>query len=146
MGAWQSAAVALAIGFLIGAERERDGGPAGVRTFALAGLAGAVAALISPFALAAALAGAAVLMAAALVRPSPADPAPPAPAAPVNGNGWHRARLSAASAVALLVTVVLGGLAVTMPALAAGAGVATAVILLAKHRLHHVIRERITEL
>jgi uncharacterized membrane protein (DUF4010 family) len=51
-----------------------------------------------------------------------------------------------ASTVALLLTVVLGGLAVSMPAVAAGAGVATAVILLAKQRLHHMIREKLTEL
>jgi uncharacterized membrane protein (DUF4010 family) len=45
-----------------------------------------------------------------------------------------------------VLTVVLGGLAVTLPALAAGAGVATAVVLLAKDQLHHVIRDKITEL
>ena len=54
MAAWQAAGIALAIGFLIGAERERDGGPAGVRTFALAGLSGAIAALVHPLVLGAA--------------------------------------------------------------------------------------------
>ena len=149
--AWQAAAVALAIGFLIGAERERDGGPAGVRTFALAGLAGTIAALVHPLVLAAAVGGAAVLMAAGYLRPTPASPATPdvgeadatEPGAP---SGPTKARLSTASAVALLVTVLLGGLAVTMPALAAAAGVTTAVLLLVKERLHTVIREKITEL
>lgn len=146
MDAWQAAAIALAIGFVIGAERERDGGPAGVRTFALAGLAGAVAALVHPMVLAAAVAGAALLVAAGYLSPAlpaagtheeaEADDAPASP----------KTRLSTASAIALLVTVLLGGLAVTLPALAAAAGVATAVLLLVKERLHTVIRERITEL
>jgi len=144
--AWQAAAVALAIGFLIGAERERDGGPAGVRTFALAGLAGTIAALVHPMVLAAAVAGAAVLMAAGYLRPPPASP-PAAEAGNATEPGAAtKVRMSTASAVALLVTVLLGGLAVTMPALAAAAGVTTAVLLLVKERLHEVIREKITEL
>ncbi|MBX6749340.1 MAG: MgtC/SapB family protein [Micromonosporaceae bacterium] len=143
--AWQAAAIALAIGFLIGAERERDGGPAGVRTFALAGLAGTIAALLHPLVLAAAVAGAAVLMAAGYLRPTPASP-PTEEEGATEPSGPTRARLSTASAVALLLTVLLGGLAVTMPALAAAAGVTTAVLLLVKKRLHTVIREKITEL
>lgn len=130
MDAWQAAAVALAIGFLIGAEREREGGPAGVRTFALAGLAGAGAALIDPIVLGFAAVGAAVIMAAGYLRPA-AEQSP---------------RLSTASSAALVLTVLLGGLAVSRPAVAAGAGVATAVILLAKQRLHHVIRDNVTSL
>jgi uncharacterized membrane protein (DUF4010 family) len=142
---WQSAAIALAIGFLIGAERERDGGPAGVRTFALAGLAGAGAALVDPIVLGFAVVGAAVIMAAGYLRPPTAPPSgAEEPAA--EGNGERRERLSAASTVALVVTVLLGGLAVTLPSVAAGAGVATAVILLAKERLHHVIRDKVTDL
>lgn len=155
--AWQAAAIALAIGFLIGAERERDGGPAGVRTFALAGLAGTIAALVHPMVLAAAVAGAAVLMAAGYLRPTPISPTPGGspteaagdatePSAATTARSGPPTRLSTASAVALLVTVLLGGLAVTMPALAAASGVATAVLLLVKERLHTVIREKITEL
>ena len=146
MGAWQAAAIALAIGFLIGAERERDGGPAGVRTFALAGLAGAVAALVHPFVLAAAVAGAAVLMAAGYLRPAMPNTSAEAEAEAGDTTGPENVRLSTASTVALVVTVLLGGLAVTLPAVAAGAGVATAVLLLVKERLHTMIRERVTDL
>ena len=142
MDEWQSAAIALAIGFLIGAERERDGGLAGVRTFALAGLAGAGAALVSPIVLGFAVAGAAIIMAAGYLRPPPPEPTPDEN----SDEGEHRARLSTASTVALVLTVLLGGLAVTLPAVAAGAGVATAVVLLAKERLHSVIRDKITDL
>jgi uncharacterized membrane protein (DUF4010 family) len=142
VAAWQSAAIALAIGLLIGSERERNGGPAlaGVRTFALAGLAGALAALVGPLVLAALVGAAAVIMAAVHLRPA------------FGGDREHgtdeprRSRLGAATEVALLLTVIAGGLAVTLPALAAAAGVATAVVLQAKHRLHSFIRDKITEL
>jgi uncharacterized membrane protein (DUF4010 family) len=140
--AWQAAAIALAIGFLIGAERERDGGPAGVRTFALAGLAGAGAALVHPIVLGFAVAGAAVIMAAGYLRPTLTESSTDAD----EGNGGRKDRLSTASTVALVLTVLLGGLAVRLPALAAGAGVATAVILLAKEHLHSVIRDKVTDL
>jgi len=131
MAAWQAAAIALAIGLLIGSERERstpaEGMPAGLRTFALAGLAGAGAALIHPLVLAGLVAAAAVIMGAAHLRPD----------AP---------RTGATTEVALVLTVVLGGLTVSYPALAAGAGVATAILLLAKDRMHAFVRDKITEL
>lgn len=146
MAAWQAAAIALAIGFLIGAERERDGGPAGVRTFALAGLVGAIAALVHPIVLGAAVAGAALLMAAGYLRPALPKTDAQAEADAGDTTSPNEVRLSTASTVALVLTVLLGGLAVTMPALAAGAGVATAVLLLVKERLHTVVREKITEL
>jgi uncharacterized membrane protein (DUF4010 family) len=148
LGAWQAAGIALAIGFLIGSERERDGGQAGVRTFALAGLAGAIAALVHPMVLGAAVAGAALLMAAGYLRQPLGAPEPESDSEsePQPEAGLRQARVSTASAVALPLTVLLGGLAVTQPAVAAGAGVATAVVLLAKERLHSVIREKITEL
>jgi uncharacterized membrane protein (DUF4010 family) len=130
MAAWQSVAIALAIGLLIGAERERSATPAppaGVRTFALAALAGAVAHLIDPIALAAAVLAAAALMAATYARrEAERDP-------------------GATSEVALVLTVLLGGLAVTGPALAAATGVATAVVLLAKEHMHRFVREKISE-
>jgi uncharacterized membrane protein (DUF4010 family) len=129
--AWQAAAIALAIGLLIGSERERSGnaagGLAGIRTFALAGLAGALAALIHPLALGALVAAAAVIVAANHLRPD----------LPASG---------VTTEIALVLTVVLGGLTVSYPALAAGAGVATAVLLLAKERLHEFVRDKITEL
>ena len=48
---WESMGVALAIGLLIGAERERakpGGGSPGVRTFALIAVLGALAAQLRP--------------------------------------------------------------------------------------------------
>jgi uncharacterized membrane protein (DUF4010 family) len=134
MSAWQSAAIALAIGLLIGSERERSGAAqervggvnSGVRTFALAALAGALAALVHPLALAGLIAGGAVIVAAGHLRPEVAS--------------------GTTTEVALVLTVVLGGLTVSNPALAAAAGVATAVLLLAKDRLHHFVRDKITEL
>lgn len=128
--AWQSAAIALAIGLLIGSERERnsaDAAIAGVRTFALAALAGAVANLMAPLALAAVVLAAAGLMAAAYARGASTDP-------------------GATSEVALVLTVLLGGLAVPMPALAAAGGIATAVMLAAKERMHRFVREKISEI
>jgi uncharacterized membrane protein (DUF4010 family) len=126
MAAWQAAAIALAIGLLIGSERERSGNGHGVRSFALAGLAGALAALIHPLALGALLAAAAVVVATSHLR-DPADS-------------------GITTEIALVLTVVLGGLTVTNPALAAAAGVATTVLLLAKDRLHVFVRDKITEL
>ena len=49
MDAWQSLAIAAAIGLLIGAERERSKGAqsiAGIRTFALAAVLGSISATI----------------------------------------------------------------------------------------------------
>jgi uncharacterized membrane protein (DUF4010 family) len=134
MSAWQSAAIALAIGLLIGSERERSGAAqervggvnSGVRTFALAALAGALAALVHPLVLAGLIAGAAVIAAARHLRPEVTS--------------------GTTTEIALVLTVVLGGLTVSNPALAAAAGVATAVLLLAKDRLHHFVRDKITEL
>lgn len=128
--AWQSAAVALAVGLLIGSERERSGHggvPAGVRTFGLAALAGCLAALVHPTVLAAVVLGAAGVMAVGYIRSDPDD-------------------LGATTEVALVLTVVIGGLAATAPALAAGVGVATAVVLVSKHRLHRFVRESVTDI
>ena len=129
LAAWQSAAVALAIGLLIGSERERSahgGVPAGVRTFGLAALSGCLAALVHPAVLAAVVLGAAGVLAVGYARSAAED-------------------MGATTEIALVLTVVIGGLAATAPALAAGAGVATAVVLVSKHRLHRFVRESITD-
>lgn len=127
--AWQSAAIALAIGLLIGSERERHSANArvaGVRTFALAGLAGAIGSLIDPLVLAAIVLAGAGLTAAAYSRMANRDP-------------------GATSEIALVLTVLIGGLAVPMPALAAAAGIATAVVLVAKDEIHRFVRNKISE-
>lgn len=127
--AWLSVGVALAVGLLVGSERERSqhGSLAGgVRTFALAAMAGCLAALWGPIPLAATAAGAALVAAVAYVRRSDVD-------------------AGATTEIALVLTVVLGGTAASSPALAAGAGVATAVILVSKERLHRFVRQSITD-
>jgi len=127
--AWQSAAVALAVGLLIGSERERSGHsgiPAGVRTFGLAALAGCLAAFIHPVVLAATILSVAAFMAVGYARSKPDD-------------------LGATTEVALVLTAGVGGLAATAPALAAGAGVATAVVLVSKDRVHRFVRENVTD-
>ncbi|EKE73834.1 MgtC/SapB family protein [Oceanibaculum indicum] len=120
-------AVALGIGLLIGAERERRKGtgpgraPAGIRTFAIAALAGATAMLVGdgPL-LAAASLGVAVLAAAAYWRSREEDP-------------------GLTTEVALVLTVLLGGLALQRPALAAGMGVAVAILLAARGAIHRFV-------
>ena len=128
MTAWQVAAVAAAIGVLIGWAREPGGRSlVGLRTFGLAGLAGGLAALVHPLVLAALVAGAAVIMAAGHLRPEGLAP-------------------GATTEVALTLTVVLGGLVVNWPPLAAGAAVVTAGALFPRDQLHPSVREKITEL
>jgi uncharacterized membrane protein (DUF4010 family) len=126
---WLSVGVALAVGLLVGSERERSGHGAvagGVRTFALAAVAGCLAALWGTVPLAAATAGAGVIAAVAYARRAELNSGP-------------------VTEVSLVLTVLLGGTAVSSPALAAGAGVATAVILVSKERLHRFARQSITD-
>lgn len=125
-------AVALGIGLLIGIERERrkgDGshaGSAGVRTFALVTLAGALAALIGPVALAVA-GGFTVVAALAAWRHAAAEDA------------------GLTTEFAMLVAFLLGVLAMEQPLLAAGAGVVVALLLATKSRLHRFVNQALTE-
>ncbi len=126
-------AVALAIGLIIGIERERrkgrgpERGPAGVRTFALAGVLGAVAASIeSSGALIVGAAFVAVLTITAYLRSTGADP-------------------GITTEVALMVTYFLGVLAISEPGLAAGLGVAVAILLASRERLHRWVRDVMSE-
>ncbi|KPF66987.1 hypothetical protein IP84_14260 [beta proteobacterium AAP99] len=118
---------ALGIGLLIGLERERrkdraraEGGGrgfAGIRSFAMAALAGAVAQLLG---VALAVVGALLvgaLVVAAYVRSTDADP-------------------GVTTEIALFATYLLGLLAVPQPALAAGLGVAVALLLASREMLH----------
>jgi uncharacterized membrane protein (DUF4010 family) len=125
--------VALAIGLIIGIERERRKGrgpgrePAGIRTFALAGLLGAVIASLGSTA---ALIVGAVLLAlltiAAYFRSRSEDP-------------------GITTEVALIVTFFLGVLAMSEPEFAAGLGVVVAVLLTSRERLHRFVRDIMTE-
>lgn len=125
-------ATALGVGLLIGVERERakGSGPnraaAGVRTFTLLGLAGAIAQLIGPVGIAVAGAFVALAMFASYRRTQAQDP-------------------GLTTEVAMLVTFFLGVLAVQATALAAGLGVMTAVVLTSKTSLHRFTRQRLSQ-
>ncbi len=129
---WIKLAVALGIGLLIGLERERrkgDGvsrGPAGIRTFALVSLLGAVSAAISIWLVAAALLAVASLAVAAYLRSQSSDP-------------------GLTSEVSLLLTLVLGAWAMQAPGWAAALAVVAAVLLVAREPLHRFVRQVLTE-
>jgi uncharacterized membrane protein YhiD involved in acid resistance len=117
---WLRLAIALGIGLLIGAERERrkGSGPkrgvAGIRTFALVALAGGVSLSVGgETVLVAAVLAVGALAAVAYFRSRGADP-------------------GLTTEVALLTTFLLGALAVRQPALAAGLAVVVAILLAAR--------------
>lgn len=125
--------VALGIGLLVGAERERRKGTgqargaAGIRTFAMVSLLGGMAA---------ALGGEALLTAAVIVvgglaalsyrRSSAADP-------------------GLTTEVALVATLLLGATAVSQPALAGALGVTVAVLLASRTPIHRFVQSVLTE-
>lgn len=121
---------ALGLGLLIGLVRERSHPPgqliAGLRTHALAALAAAVAATVALPVFLVALAVLGLLVAVAYRSTRDRDPG-------LTGE------------IALLLTFLLGGLAVRSAALAAGLAVVVAVLLYAKAPLHRLSRERLSE-
>lgn len=126
-------AVALGVGLLIGAERERrklEQGAAvaaGIRTFAVAALAGAVAMMAGGPGLLALAAGAvAVLTALSYWR----------------GRGDDDLGLT--TEIALVLTVLVGGLAMAQPMIAAAVGVVVAILLAARTPLHHFVGSVLT--
>lgn len=126
-------AVALGIGLLIGAERERRKGtrpsrsPAGIRTFAAASLAGAVSILAGGELLFGIVtAGAIALTAVAYFRSRSSDP-------------------GLTSEFVLVLAVLLGGLAMQKSGLAAGLAVVVTALLAARTPLHRFARSVLTE-
>lgn len=126
-------AVALGAGLLIGIERERRKGEgdsraaAGVRTFTLVALLGALAGVLDAAWLMAVLAAGVVILAAVSYwRSSAHDP-------------------GLTTEVALLATFGIGVLATPSPALAAGLGVIIAMLLAARTRLHAFAQATLTE-
>lgn len=123
----------LGIGLLIGAERERRKGggpsraPAGIRTFTVTSLAGAISVMVGgAVMLAVTVAGVAALTAVAYFRSRGDDP-------------------GLTTEIALILTALLGGLAMQQPALAAGAAVGLAALLAARTPLHHFVRSVLSE-
>ena len=126
-------ACALAIGLLIGAERERRKGEgpqrsaAGIRTFALASLMGGVSFLLGGNLLVAiTTAVVAAFSVIAYLRTHEQDP-------------------GLTSEFALVLTVLLGALAQTETAMASSIAVVVTVLLAARLRLHHFVSDVISE-
>ncbi len=121
--------VAIAIGLLLGFERERSHTrklPAGSRSFALLSLAGAVSASLGEWVVVVGLVGAGTLAALAYVRTSEEDP-------------------GTTTAIAALVAYLLGALACTRPAVAVALAVVVAGLLVSKARIHRFAREIVSE-
>lgn len=122
---------ALGLGLLAGIERERAKGsgpgraPAGVRTFALLGLVGAIAHLVGPLGIA--VAGGFIVLAvvASYLRTRTTDP-------------------GLTTEVAMIAIFLLGVLAMRNAVLAAGIGVVVVLVLAGKSRLHRFSRQRLT--
>ncbi|WP_188663567.1 MgtC/SapB family protein [Arenimonas soli] len=123
-------ATALGVGLLVGAVRERRhpgrATSAGLRTHALAALCGAVALWLglAVFVVVVALSGLFAAMSYRLSRAE--DPG-------LTGE------------ITLVLTTLLGGLALGLPALAGGLGVVVAALVYLKAPLHQLARERVSE-
>jgi uncharacterized membrane protein (DUF4010 family) len=137
---WLNLAVALGIGLLIGAERERkkaDTGErrkdnsgtsaiAGVRTFTIASLLGAVSMEINPWLLMVSIVCLTIFVTSASF-------------VSINDNP------SLTTEVSLILTVILGGLAMSEAGLAASLAVAVAILLAAKEPIHWFVRGAVTK-
>jgi uncharacterized membrane protein (DUF4010 family) len=127
---WTGFAVALGIGLLVGAERERRKGGdgdavAGIRTFAVAALLGAVGASFGTAMLLLALAAVAALLAIAYARDAGSD-------------------RGLTTEVSLLLCLLLGAMAIRQPPLAAALAVALTILLAAREPMHHFVRGVLT--
>ncbi|MFN3583235.1 MgtC/SapB family protein [Phenylobacterium sp.] len=127
--------MALGVGLLIGAERERRklqrgaATAAGIRTFAITALAGALSRHVGgALMVAVATAAVGVFVALGYWRTRKADEDP-----------------GLTTEIALVVTVLLGALAMSEPAMAAAAGVAVAIILAGRTQIHHFVGAVLTE-
>lgn len=124
--------VALGVGLLIGIDRERKKGEgptrgaAGLRTFTLASLAGATGGAV----------GGDILMATVVLGMT----------AFAGLSYWHARDNDPGltTEIALVLTALLGGLAIREPAYAAGLGVVTAALLNARAELHRFVRSVLT--
>ena len=126
-------ATALGIGLLIGAERERHrrgddaSFPAGIRTFAVASLLGAVSLeLGNELLLAVGLLAVAALTVIGYLRTGDHDP-------------------GLTTEAALLLAVLLGALATRQPALASAVAVTVAIVLAARDPIHRFVRSVLSE-
>lgn len=130
--AWRLA-VSVAIGLLVGIDRERRKGEgpgrdeAGVRTFAVVGgLGGVAGALGDEWAIAVAAVAALALAVAGYLRHTGEDP-------------------GITTEAALVLVALLGALAIREPAVAAGGGVVLAILLASRSALHRFVRNVLRE-
>jgi uncharacterized membrane protein (DUF4010 family) len=129
---WLNLAVALGIGLLIGAERERNKAAkseraiAGIRTFTIASLLGAVSTLVDFWLLVASLFCLTVFASIAYFIRKDEDP-------------------GLTTEITLIFTVILGGLAMSAASLAASLSVSAAILLAAKEPIHGFVRAAITK-
>jgi len=125
-------AVALGVGLLIGLERERRKGEgperraAGLRSFMVAALLGAVAQTVSPWLAGVAVAGVVALASLSYWQSRSNDP-------------------GLTTELALVTTALIGALAVPQPAVAAATGVVLASLLAARERLHRFATDWLSE-
>lgn len=125
-------AVALGVGLLIGLERERRKGEgperraAGLRSFMVAALLGAVAQTVSPWLAGVAVAGVVALASLSYWQSRSNDP-------------------GLTTELALVTTALIGALAVPQPAVAASTGVVLASLLAARERLHRFATDWLSE-
>jgi uncharacterized membrane protein (DUF4010 family) len=129
---WLHFAVALGIGLVIGTERERNSKAtesnttAGVRTFAIAALLGATSFFVSLWLHIAVMVCVMVFITFNYFLSQRNDP-------------------GLTTEISLIFTVILGGLAINNPSLAASLAVITALLLLVKKRLHNFVLRAITK-
>lgn len=129
---WLNLATALGIGLLIGAERERSKGTgparssAGLRTFTIASLLGAISTIFNFWLLIVSVLCVMVFVAVAYFSKRGEDP-------------------GLTTEIALVFTVILGGLAMSQTALAAALAVAVAILLAAKDPMHGFVLGVITK-
>lgn len=125
-------AAALGLGLLIGSERERNKGQgpdrqvAGVRTFTLTSLAGAVALTVGELTLIAVGLMIGLLVVVGYQKTRGRDP-------------------GMTTEIALITTFLLGAWATRQPGLAAGVGVIVAIILAARTRMHDFVQNILTD-
>jgi uncharacterized membrane protein (DUF4010 family) len=129
---WLNLAVALGIGLLIGAERERSKGTgpdrssAGIRTFTIASLLGAVSITFNFWLLVVSIFCVMIFTAISYYNRRDKDP-------------------GLTTEIALILTVILGGLAMSSAALAAALAVAVAILLAAKKPMHGFVLGVVTK-
>ena len=129
---WLNLAVALGLGLLIGAERERSKGSApdissaGIRTFTIASLLGAVSTMVNFWLLVVSIFCVTIFEAIAYFNQRGKEP-------------------GLTTEVALIFTMILGGLAMSSTALAAALAVSLAVLLAAKEPIHGFVLGVVTK-